>query len=420
MKITIIGAGSTYTPELIEGLMPVDEIALLDIDEGRLEILSSFCGRILKRLKSPTRLTATTDPVEAIEGADFVLHQFRPGGLEGRIQDEKIPLRYELIGQETTGMGGMACALRAMPIIRDYVELIRRHSNSAWIINFTNPAGLLSEFIINYLDYERCIGLCNCPVEFRLQASKIFKSDDIFLRYYGLNHLSWVDGVTVDGSDRTLELLDQIRLNMQNIPDLDYDQDFILSMGLLPNPYLRYYYNSRRMLDHALEESRDTGTRGEIIRTIEADLLRLYREDGRQTIPPALSQRGGFMYSRVAGELIQSLISDDRQVRIINTRNMGAISDLPHDFVMEIPVRITNAGPETIAMGRAHSATRGLITTIKSFERLTIEGYLGADENLIKQAMLVHPLGPQEQDLNNLWCELKQANNFNFQTRMEA
>lgn len=420
MKLCIIGGGSTYTPELIQGLINIspavrfDEICMLDVEPGarKLGILADFARRMLAAAGLETRLTTTLDAQAAITGADFILSQFRAGGLSGRVADEKIPLAYGLIGQETTGMGGMANALRALPIVERYVDLARRHSNQAWIINFTNPSGLLTEFMLNYLDYERCIGLCNCPITFLVQAAVVLGClvEDVFLRYYGLNHLSWVDGVSVHGVDRTAEVLNFLKLNMRNIPDLEFGEHFIPTLRMLPNPYLRYYYNTRQMLAREIADRNGAGTRGEVILAIEEKLLRLYAEPERTQPPEELSQRGGFMYSTVAIELVRSLATDDGKMHIVNTRNRGAVQDFPDDYVMEIPVKVGGSGPETIALGKAAKSTIGLINTIKNYERLTIEGFLQGDEGLVKQAMLIHPLGPDEADLETLWAELKQAN----------
>lgn len=417
MKICIIGGGSTYTPELIDGLIAIgddvriDEICLLDIAEGarKLKVLSEFASRMLKAAGTAVKLSATFDPEEAIAGSDYILNQFRAGLMHGRINDEKIPLLYGLIGQETTGMGGMANGLRAMPFMEKYVDMARRLSNNAWIINFTNPSGMLTEFLINYLGYKRCIGLCNCPIGFIMQAMSAFgcERDDVFLLSYGLNHLSWVDKVYIAGTDMTDEFL---RISMQSIPDLEYQPDFMVCLKMLPNPYLRYYYNTGSMLQNQIAQRDAEGTRGEVILKIEEELLELYAQPDRTRPPAELSKRGGYMYSTVATELLRSLATDDSRRHIVNTFNNGTLKEFPDDYVMEIPVVMTSDGPKTIELGSANKATIGLISTIKNYERLTIEGYLKADESLIKQAMLIHPLGPDEERLNDLWSDLKRAN----------
>ncbi len=420
MKICIIGGGSSYTPELIEGFIHIqqdvriDEIAMLDIpaSAGKFQIVTDLAQRMLKKTGSDIQLAATLTPQEAIEGADFIIHQFRPGRLEGRITDEKIPLNYNLIGQETTGMGGMACGLRAFSLIEQYVEMAKTWSNNAWIINFTNPSGMLTEFIRNYLHYERTIGLCNVPINFLVELQKMFvcQRKDIFLKYYGLNHLSWIEQIQVNGVDRSDELWQGFQMNMKNIPDTEYEPEFIAMLKLLPNPYLRYYYQTDQMLESEIGDLNSKGTRGEVVSQVEQELFKLYADPELDKKPPQLEQRGGFMYSTVATELIRDLITDARSIHIINTRNEGAIEDFPNDYVMEIPAKITRQGPETMQLGQSHQAVTGLISTIKNFERLTIEAYTQTDENRVRQAMLIHPLGPSASQSEALWQDLKQAN----------
>jgi 6-phospho-beta-glucosidase len=420
MKICIVGAGSTYTPELVSGLLDIsdevqiDELSLLDIEASgrKLAILSDFVQRMIGAAHSPIRCTPTLDADRAISGSDFVVFQFRAGLLEGRIRDETIPLDHGLIGQETTGVGGMANGLRSFPVVENYLQIVTRSTDDAWVINFTNPSGMLTEFILNYLHYDRCIGLCNVPIKFLLKTAELLKCDrhDVLLRHYGLNHLSWVDRFIVGEVDRTEEVLKSIAVDMKNIAKVDYDSGFIPDLAMLPNPYLKYYYNTRKMLEISIEERQTTGTRGEVIRAIEDELLRLYSEADRTDPPEQLSKRGGFMYSTVATELIRSLVQDDGERHIVNTRNRGAIGGFPADYVMEITATVGSGGPEPLELGDADPKVLGLVTTIKNHERLAIEGYLNRDERLIRHALLIHPLGPDESQLDALWSDLKRAN----------
>jgi len=420
MKICIVGGGSTYTPELIEGFIniskdvPIDEIAMLDIPESRekFDIVSALAQRMIQKSDTGITLKTTLDAEEAFAGADYIINQFRAGLMQGRINDELIPLEFGLIGQETTGMGGMACALRAMPILERYVDLARRLSNDAMMINFSNPSGLLTEFLLNYLHYEKCIGLCNVPIEFLIESAKSFGVDrgEVFLKYYGLNHLSWVEKVLIKGKDRTKELWDRFKLNMKNIPETDYEPDFLQKLKLLPNPYLRYYYMTDRMLESEFQDRDSKGTRGQVILKIEEELLELYKQPELTEKPKQLDQRGGFMYSTVATELIRDIETDAGTMHIINTRNDGAVDQFPEDYVLEVPAQINRREQKSIAMGAASKVVTGLVHTIKNFERLTIEGYLNRDENAIKMAMLIHPLGPNESQLEPLWARIKEAN----------
>ncbi|NLP10117.1 6-phospho-beta-glucosidase [bacterium] len=420
MKIAIVGAGSTYTPELIEGLIgisadtAVDEIWLLDIpvSERKFRIVGSLSERMLKKTGQEALLHRTYDARAALQGADFIIFQFRAGLLQGRVQDEKIPLEFGLIGQETTGMGGLACSLRAFPIIEQYVNLIEQVAPRAWIINFSNPSGTLTEFMVNHLRHQRCIGLCNVPIEFVLETAKAFacEPDQVFLKYYGLNHLSWAEKVLIQGQDRTAEMWDRFKMNMKNIPQSDYEPQFLAQLKLLPNPYLRYYYMTDRMLAAEIQERDSQGTRGEVIQRIEEQLLQLYSREDLDEKPELLSQRGGFMYSTVATGLMRDMALDRNTIHIVNTRNNGAINHLPDDYILEIPARIRRNGPAPIPLGACHPATTGLIHTIKNVERLIIEGYAAQQDDLIKTAMLIHPLGPKESQLEALWQRLYQAN----------
>lgn len=420
MKIAIVGAGSTYTPELIEGLIAIsadiaiDEIWLLDIpvSERKFRIVANLSERMLKKTGQGALLHKTYDARAALQDADFIIFQFRAGLLQGRIQDEKIPLEFGLIGQETTGMGGLACSLRAFPIMEQYVHLIEQTAPRAWIINFSNPSGTLTEFMVNHLHHERCIGLCNVPIEFVLEAAKAFvcEPDQVFLKYYGLNHLSWVEKVRIQDQDRTAEMWDRFKLNMKNIPQNDYEPKFIAQLKLLPNPYLRYYYMTDRMLAAEIQERDAQGTRGEVIQRIEEQLLQLYSREELNEKPELLSQRGGFMYSTVATGLMRDMALDCDTIHIVNTRNNGAIADLPDDYILEIPARIRRNGPAPVPLGVCHPATSGLIHTIKNVERLVINGYAAQRDDLIKTAMLIHPLGPKESQLEALWQRLQQAN----------
>ena len=403
MKICVVGGGSTYTPELIEGLIkfrekfPVDVVYLLDVEKGekKLDAVAGLANRMIIHAKADIKLKATLDSKEAIRNSDFVLFQFRPGFLEGRINDEEIPLKYGLIGQETTGIGGFACALRGMPMMSKYVDLIRQLAPNAFIVNFTNPSGLMTEFIINYLGYERCIGLCNIPINlFQEIADKVgVERQDLFLKSYGLNHLTWLEKVYLKGKDITNTLWDKIQINMKNIPKTEFSYDFVRSLGLMPNPYLRYYYMTKTMYEKEVEDVGNEGCRGRVVKEIEKELLKLYANSDLIEKPKLLEERGGSMYSTAAVELMRDIYNDAKTIHIVNTKNNGSVSNLPRDYVLEIPTLIGARGSLPISIGEAKIETIGLIHTVKSFERLTIETYLKRNEKYAKEAMLIHPLG---------------------------
>jgi 6-phospho-beta-glucosidase len=420
MKVAVIGGGSTYTPELMNGFLTIGsalnvaEVALVDTDEGarKLDAVAGLARRMVAAAGSPIQVTTTTQLDAGVAGSQVVINQFRVGGFEARANDERIPLEFGLVGQETTGVGGMMKALRTLPVLDRIVESVRRNSDDAWIINFTNPAGLNTEYLCNTIGYPKAIGLCNVPIEFVLRAAEILACDrdEVFLRYYGLNHLSWVAGVLQNGTDRTEEFWRTFSIQMSNNPDVEYQPGFLEMLRLLPNPYLEYFYNTDTVLRQQLSDRENGGTRAEQIMRLEPQLLDMYRDPTRTTIPDELSQRGGFMYSTVAVELLRDLLTDAGTTHIVNTLNRGAVPNLPDDFVLEIPAKIGIEGPRTSFVCEAHEATIGLIQTIKQFERLTIAAHREGSEARVKQALLTHPLGPPERSLNEVWEALLEAN----------
>lgn len=413
MKIAVIGGASTYTPELIKGFLEIskdvriDEIVLHDIEKSseKLQIVYEFTKRLVK---DRFKVKKTFEITEAVQGADYVIFQFRVGGLLARQNDEQIPLSYNLIGQETTGMGGFACALRTFPVVKEYVEIIDKHSK-ATIINFTNPSGHVTEFVRNYLGFERFIGLCNIPINLLKMISQIAdcSMEDIFLKYYGLNHLTFLEKVYVKNQDITESLMQKIKLHLANIPSQDFPDWLIDALKLYPNAYLRYYLSKKTMLEKLKKE----GTRAEKVQLIESKLLELYKTANQ--IPPELSQRGGSMYSTAAAYLIRDLHLSSGRIHIVNTKNNGAVTNLPDDYVLEIPCFIKAGKVFPITLGKADEFAIGLIHTIKMYERLTIQAFLEKSKQKAIKAMLLHPLGPGIEDAQQLLDQiLKMNENF--------
>lgn len=409
MKIAVIGAGSSYTPELISGLLNVakeldlDQVWFHDVDERKLQIMHSFCERLVK---DRFTLFETTDFIQAVKGADCVIFQFRPGGLKARKLDEEIPLKYGLIGQETTGVGGFAAALRAFGVVERYVDLVDKHSR-ALIINFTNPSGHITEFVLNYLGFERFIGLCNVPINVLKYISNIFSCDiqDLFVKYYGLNHLSFIERVWFRNEDVTEKLLGAI--SQQNESELP--AWLIGSIGLFVNPYLRYYLSTQTMLNKLMQE----GTRAQKVLEIEKKLFQHYEKS--DNIPEELSLRGGSLYSTAAAMLIRDMMLSKNAVHIVNTRNNGAIQNLPSDYVLEIPCLTRSNRVLPVSLGEADLFAVGLIHTIKMYERLTIEAHLKRSKSIAMKALLLHPLGPRSHNARELLEEILEANREYFQ-----
>jgi len=422
-KITVIGGGSTYTPELMEGLIKhseeigIEEVFLLDIEESeKFSLVAGLSQRMLEHHSNPFRLRYGLDIKDALTDADFVLQQYRPGFLEGRIKDETVPLKYDLIAQETTGVGGFSCALRALPIVEQYVEAVRKWANrNAFIINFTNPSGLISEFVINTLGFERFAGLCNIPINTIQTIAQTFdcKREDVFLNYYGLNHMSWIDKVFIKGMDRTDDAISNT-YKPENIPESELFEKFALEMNMILNPYLRYYYTTKTMLAQEKDAKTDKGTRGEQVREIEKELLKKYADVKLYKKPEELEKRGGSMYSTAAVELLRDLCSSDKNNHIINLKNNGAIENLDRDYVLEINALVCENTIKPICTGRANPMAKGLIDTVKNFEKLTIEAHTQQSRKKAKEALTVHPLGGDIDILDSLIDDILAANSQYF------
>lgn len=406
LNIAVIGGGSTYTPELVEGFiryfdeMPVAEIRLMDISEERLQVVGDLVQRMLAAL--PVKLVRTTDRREAIEGADFVIAQMRIGGLAARALDEQIPLKYGILGQETTGPGGFAKALRTIPVMLEVARDVERYAPNAWLINFTNPAGLIVEAIQRHTN-ARVIGLCNVPINMRMKVAKALDvaPERVDLHYFGLNHLSWAR-VLVDGTDRTSDALklDWGGRSGQMAPD------YLEALGLLPNYYLRYFAHPDRVLNDQL---RAEETRAEYLQGVEAELLDVYRDPNLSEKPKLLETRGGAYYSTVAVQLVRAIAQDRREVHVVNVRNGQSLPDLPADAVVEVPAVVGASGVQPLVMGPMPPAVRALAVAVKAYEELTIEAAVTGDEDTAKMALLTHPLVPSWDMAIALWDDIKAA-----------
>jgi len=418
-KITVIGGGSTYTPELMDGLIKhamdigLGEVYLLDSDKtGKFDIVAKLAERMVEHGGKKFKIRWGSNVEDGLTDADFVLQQYRPGLLKGRINDETIPLKYNLIGQETTGVGGFSCALRALPMVEQYVEAVRKWAApDAFMINFTNPSGLISEFVINTLKFERFAGLCNIPINTLQTFADSFNCQrtDVFLHYYGLNHMSWIDRVFVQGQDRTQEAFTKT-YKPENVPDSELFEKFAIQTGMVLNPYLRYYYTTPTMLAEEKEAKATKGTRGEQVQKIESELLEKYADVGLYQKPPELEQRGGSMYSTAAVELIRDLCTPGTKEHIVNIRNNGAVENLDRNYVLEINGRVSEKMIRPVSIEKAHPMAKGLIDTVKAFERLTIEAHLNNSRKKAKEALLIHPLGPGLEDVDSLLDDILEVN----------
>ena len=411
LNVCVIGGGSTYTPELVEGFigrtseLSVERLTLMDIDAHRLEIVGGLVQRMLNAVGSGIELRLSTDRAESLTGADYVLTQVRVGGMSARIRDEKIPLKYGIVGQETTGPGGFAKALRTIPVMLALAADMRRVAPDARLINFTNPSGLVTQALSAYTDVEP-IGLCNSPIGVLNAIAGLLNVEPqrIRLDYVGLNHLSWIRGVYLDGHDVINDVIERAiidDLQPQFAPEL------LRMLRMLPSYYLDYYYNTDRVVR---EQQAATKTRGEIVLEVDRNLLNMYKDPTLTTKPKEVEQRGGAHYSSAALSLILAIETDSGDVQIVNTLNRGAIPDLPDDAVVEIPCVIDRHGARPVPCAPLPASVRGLVQSVKAYEELTIKAGVEGDERAAMLALTVHPLVPSFDVAKRLWKEIKEAN----------
>lgn len=411
VKVAVVGGGSTYTPELVEGFvalrdrLPVDELVLLDVDEHRLERVGGLARRILDERGWAGRLRTTTDVADAVDGAGFVVLQLRVGGQSARRGDETLPLEHGCIGQETTGAGGFAKALRTVPVVLELAEEVaRRAAPGAWIVDFTNPVGIVTQSLLD--EGHRAIGLCNVAIGFERRFARMLDvaADAIELEQVGLNHLTWIRAVRVDGRDRLPELLD--RHADELAADLRLPARLLHELRAVPSYYLRYYY----LTDEVLREQLAGAIRAEEVQRIEAELLERYADPGLRTQPEQLQQRGGAYYSEAAVRLMASLHDGWGDVQVVDVRNAGTIAGLPDDAVVEVPARIDRDGAHPIEIGPLPPELLGLIQQVKAYEQLAASAARSGDRRQALLALLANPLVPTYAAATTLLDELLASN----------
>jgi len=393
LKLCVIGAGSTYTPELVEGILarreelPVTRLALMDIDREKLDVVSGLVERMIRAAGEGPELTITMDRAEAVADSDYVIVQIRVGGLEARIRDEKIPLKFGVIGQETTGPGGFAKALRTIPVMLDIADDISRLAPAAWLINFTNPSGIITEALGRYGDAP-VIGLCNSPIGLQRELGKHFGAGpaDVVLDYFGLNHLSWVRGVRVRGEDVTERALEAAAA-----AEDEREGALIRTLRMIPSGYLRYYYFTDEVLE---QQVRAAKTRGETVAEVESELLRMYRDPALDHKPKELEKRGGAHYSDAAMALISAIHNNRNEWHVVNVVNAGCILDLPDQAVVEVPAQVNADGAHPLPVGELPLEVRGLVQAVKAYEELTVRAATEGDRRAALLALTNHPLVP--------------------------
>jgi 6-phospho-beta-glucosidase len=412
VKVAVIGGGSTYTPELVDGLvarrerLPIDELVLHDVNSERLEVVGGLAGRMLARAEWNGHLACTGDAERAIDGADFVLIQLRIGGQQARLVDESLPVRFGTIGQETTGAGGLAKALRTVPVVLELAELTRRRAApGAWIVDFTNPVGIVTQALVD--EGHRAIGLCNVAISLQRRLARFIgvDPDRLQLDHIGLNHLSWITGIREDGRDRLPELLSEHAPEIAE--ELELPAPLIRELGAVPSYYLRYYY----AFDDVLEEQRSGYRRADEVIDLERRLLEMYADPTLDRKPDLLDDRGGAWYSEAAARLLASLHDGAGDIQVVDVRNGDTSPDLEPSDVIEAPARIDRAGAHPLPQGPMPEAIRELVVAVKRFERLAIRATSTGAREDIRRALEAHPLvGGRIGDVEPLLDALLDAN----------
>lgn len=406
VKIVTIGGGSSYTPELMEGFikryheLPIREIWLVDIEDGRekLETVGAMAKRMWKASGHDVEVHLTLDRREALPGADFVTTQFRVGLLYARIKDERVPLSHGMLGQETNGAGGMFKAFRTVPVIGQIIEDMRELCPDAWLINFTNPSGMVTEAAIKRFGWKKTVGLCNVPVTAMINEPGIVGKtlEDMTFRFAGLNHFHWHRVYDRAGKELTGEIIE--RFNdpdngmPRNIADLPFNLELLAATGLLPCGYHRYYYLAHEMLEHCVDDFEKHDTRAEHVKEVEDELFALYRDPDLDYKPKQLAERGGAHYSDAACECICAIYNDKQEHMVVSCENRGAIPCLPADSIVEVSALIGANGAEPIAWGEMNPFERGWLQLMKAMEECVLDAAISGDYGDALKAFCINPL----------------------------
>lgn len=420
VKIATIGGGSSYTPELMEGFikryaeLPIGEIWLVDVEAGaeKQAIVGKMAQRMWDASPYDVQIHTTLNREEALKDADFVTTQFRVGQLDARVKDERIPFSYGLLGQETNGAGGMFKTFRTIPVILEIVADMKRLCPDAWLINFTNPSGMVTEAVLRYGQWEKVIGLCNVPVVAKMGEAETLgvPQTDLIYKFAGVNHFHWHKVADKKGHDLTPQLIDKLYEENSGLPknifDVPFYREQLQQMNMIPCGYHRYYYRAEEMLKHGLTEYATEGTRAQQVKVIEHELFELYKDPDLDYKPKQLEQRGGAYYSDAACETIASIYANKNTEIVVSTRNNGAVPDLPADCAVEVTAYVGGAGARNVAFGPLPTAERGWLQMMKSMELLTIEAAITGDYGTALQAFISNPLVPSGETATRVMHEL--------------
>lgn len=408
LKVVTIGGGSSYTPELIDGFikryaeLPVTDYYLLDIEEGKekLEIVGKLAQRMVQQAGVPMNIHLTLDREEALKDADFVTTQLRVGFLEARITDERIPLKYGVLGQETTGPGGFMKAQRTIPVLLDICRDMEKWCPNAWLINFTNPAGIVTEAITRHSNIKT-IGICSGANSMMMDIAKAYgvEKSAVDTRIIGLNHLIFADRIAIHSEDKTDDFINKLaegsaNNSLKNIPDIGFTARFAQALHMYPISYLKYFFLNREMVETAQQDAATKGSRGEQTREIEKRLFELYQDEHLNHKPKELEKRGGAWYSDTACSIISAIYNDKKEIHVVNTVNNGTTPDLPDHVTLETNAVIDKHGAHPVAYGRLPVKIRGLIQSVKAYEELTVEAAVTGDYDTALLALSINPLVP--------------------------
>jgi 6-phospho-beta-glucosidase len=421
MKVAVIGGGSSYTPELVAGLLarrdvlPLTELWLMDVSAVRLDIVGGFVRRQVESRQDPFAVHLTTERREAVRGARYVITQLRVGGMQARRGDEYLGRRHGLIGQETTGVGGMANALRTIPAILQIACDMSELAPGSLLVNFANPSGLIAEALARYAPTVPSVGVCNVAVTTQMEILAGLGNDlgttmrlgQTSLDTLGLNHLSWHRGFVADGQDHWPRILERFLVRLHGSSDPEWDPRTIESLGMIPNHYLRYYYYTDREL--ALQ-ARWPPSRAEEVMEIEQALLSEYADGRRAALPASLTRRGGAHYSTVATQLLNAHHNDLGETHVVNVPHRGAVPGWPEAWVLEMPCCVGADGLHPLPTEPLPPVCFGLLAQVKMFEILTVEAAVHGDRKAAYQALLAHPLGPTADRVDEVLDDMLESN----------
>ncbi len=421
MKIAVIGGGSTYTPELVNGFLAragsldLTELWLMDPDEGRLGAVGGFAARMLEAHGRPFELKLTADRKQALSGASYVVSQIRVGRMAARREDEYLGLRHGLVGQETTGVGGMANALRTIPVVLEIAEEMRASAPGALLLNFANPAGLVTEALGRYAPEVCAVGVCNVGINAKMHFLELYERltgekvspERAELDTLGLNHLTWHRGFRIDGADVWPLLFPAYRAEAKTASEREWDDATLGALGMVPNYYLEYFYYTGRKIE---SQKSWPPSRAEEVMAIEKELLARYADPALATLPDELMKRGGAYYSELATRVIADHRNDSGGVHVVNARNGDAVRAWPSDWVLELPARVDRAGIHPLRASALGGSPAALVSAVKAYELLTVEAAVKGDRRAAHEALLAHPLGPEADRVEALLDDMLSAN----------